>query len=122
MIRGSVSPAAVPSIDLTLQGPGGQITVGICVDTGLDGELLLPTPIIQSLRLQHTGTRAANLADGTPLILNRYAVNVHWDGQVRQTNVLETAGDPLLGMTLMHGNRLTIDVVPGGEVLLEELP
>lgn len=122
MIRGSVSPAAIPSVDLTLQGPGGQLTVAICVDTGFDGELLLPTPIIQLLQLQPTGTRAANLADGTPLILNRFAVNVHWDGQTRQANVLETAGDALLGMTLMHGNRLTIDVVPGGDVLFEELP
>ncbi len=34
--------------------------------------------------------------------------------------VIAAEGQPLVGMALLRGSRLTVDAVPGGEVLIEE--
>ena len=35
---------------------------------------------------------------------------------------METGGDPLIGMALLEGYRLTIDAVDGGRVTIEPIP
>jgi hypothetical protein len=47
---------------------------------------------------------------------------VSWDGQDRNVMVLEANGGPLLGMSLLYGSRVTLDVVDGGPVTIQTLP
>ena len=51
-----------------------------------------------------------------------YDASIEWDGQVRPILVLEADDVPLIGMALLYGSRLTIDVVDGGAVTIEPLP
>ncbi len=40
----------------------------------------------------------------------------------REAMISETAGTPLVGMSMLAGNRLTMDVVEGGDVAIDALP
>jgi hypothetical protein len=46
---------------------------------------------------------------------------VHWDRRPRVIAVDETDGVPLLGMALLEGCKLTMQVRPGGQVRIEPL-
>ena len=48
---------------------------------------------------------------------------VLWQGEERIVQVLSTDdGKALVGMSLLYGNRLTLEVVPDGKVTIEPLP
>ena len=50
-----------------------------------------------------------------------YAARVVWDGEMRMAVVHEADGEPLLGMALLWGNRLTLDVQPDGNVIIDKI-
>jgi predicted aspartyl protease len=62
------------------------------------------------------------LGDGTRVALNKYEAAVLWDGRERDILVLEAEGGPLVGMSLLAGHCLVVDVVDGGLVNIEALP
>ena len=43
-----------------------------------------------------------------------------WFGRAREMRVIAAEGQPLLGMSLLAGCKITIRVGPGGEELIEE--
>jgi hypothetical protein len=45
-----------------------------------------------------------------------------WNGQVRTVDVEALDGQPLLGMRLLAGHELRMQVVAGGTVTIEALP
>jgi predicted aspartyl protease len=47
---------------------------------------------------------------------------VLWDGQERAVPIQASAGSPLIGMGLMRGHELTVQVMDGGNVTLRALP
>ncbi|MBA2345915.1 MAG: hypothetical protein H0V83_12630 [Rubrobacter sp.] len=49
-----------------------------------------------------------------------YEGRVLWHGAVRSVAVIGAEGQPLIGMEMLRGSRLTLDAEPGGEVLVEE--
>lgn len=53
--------------------------------------------------------------------LGVYDARVLWRGRERFVPVYEAEGDPLVGMSLLRGSRLTIEVEPGGDVVIEDL-
>jgi hypothetical protein len=62
------------------------------------------------------------LADGRDITLRQYEATVLWDGQPRDVMVLEADGGALIGMALLYGSRLTVEVLDGGPVTIELLP
>ena len=48
------------------------IEINAWIDTGFNGELVLPQPFIDELKLPPSGTINAVLADGTQVTLKRY--------------------------------------------------
>lgn len=52
-------------------------------------------------------------------MLRKFLGMVAWFESEREITVLEVDGEPLMGMAMMQGHRLTIDVRPGGTVILE---
>lgn len=92
------------------------------IDTGYNGYLTLPSQIVTALRLAFAGHRRGTLADGSVTRLEVYLASVLWHGRQRDVLISQTAGTPLIGMSLLEGSRLTMSVLEGGDVTIEELP
>ncbi len=61
------------------------------------------------------------LADGNPIRVRVFDGVMHWNGQEISIPVQETDGDVLLGMSLLHGLRLYVDVMDGGNVTVNSI-
>ena len=90
------------------------------IDTGFSGYLTLPADIINRLGLQHMGLRYFELATGERVGLRIHLGAATWHGRPHGVFVLESECDPLLGMALLWGNRITLDATAGGTVTIEE--
>jgi clan AA aspartic protease len=84
------------------------------IDTGFNGDLVLPQRLVDSLSLETTGTLKAILADGSEINLERYLCVIDWLGEMRELEVIANAGDvPLLGVGLLLGTDLHISYRTG---------
>lgn len=91
------------------------------LDTGFTGYLALPHSLIGQLGLFSEGEGRITLADGSVQMHDIYRTAVVWHGE-RQTIPIMAMGDkPLIGMRLLTGSRVTLDVVDGGAVTIEPL-
>ena len=110
-------------IRLRVRGPtGAELDVDALVDSGFTSSLALPEATVATLGLWRRRRGTAVLADGSVRQFNIYTVEVAWDGNWRPVLVSAVGNEPLLGMGLMAGHRLLIDVGPGGAVELSPLP
>lgn len=122
-MTGIVTAGLQAKLDLEILGSsGGWHAVEAVIDTGFDGELILPVSLIAALGLSSGGTYYANLADGRRTLVNYYEATIMWHGRRRTIEVLESGGIPILGMELLQGSRLILDASPGGSVTIEERP
>ena len=120
MIEGAVNAAFQPIITLPLLGPDGQSReIEAVVDTGYGGFLTLPTSVVTELGLVFRGADRATLADGSELTLPIYNVTVMWDGVAKYIPAFAADNTPLLGMSLLEGHYLGVDVRDGGRVLIQ---
>lgn len=91
------------------------------VDTGFTGELVLPHPVIEALRLSKSGSVDAILADGSGIELSTYTCFIDWFDTKRRVEVVENEGDrALLGVGLLVGcelcanyRTLSLSLTPG---------
>ena len=74
------------------------------------------------MSLPERGFVEVELADGGMATLGAYEAHVLWHGRPRRVPVYEADGGPLIGMSLLRGSTLTIEVIPGGEVKIAERP
>ena len=119
MITGLVTPDQEATIRLRVRGPGGsEQTVEAVVDTGFDGWLSLPSLLVAALGLRWRQRGRATLADGGESIFDIYEGTVVWDGQPRRVPVDEADTVPLVGMSLLEGYELNIQVRAGGAVTI----
>lgn len=93
--------------------------MGAIIDTGYSGNLTLPPTIVRELGLPFAGRVQAFLADATRVFLDDYEATMLWDSQPRQTAVHESNATPLVGMSLLRGHNLNIDVQSGGRVAIQ---
>ena len=88
--------------------------VRVWVDTGFNGDLVLPLQDIDDLALPHSGTVKAILADGSEVALKTYTCLINWFGEERSLEVVANEGDyPLLGVGLLAGLDLHISYRTG---------
>ncbi len=110
-------------IPLRVRGPRGQQRkIEAVVDTGFTAKLSLPPALIASLGLRWRSFGRGILADGSECLFDVYAAYVLWDGTERQVLVDEADTDPLVGMGLLAGYELKMEVRPGGKVCITQLP
>ena len=122
MIRGIVTAEREAVIDLSLlEAEGDPLSVTVVIDTGYTGWLTLPPAQVAALRLSFNRFGRAALADGTEIAFSVYDAGIIWDGQLRQIQVDEVDAEPLVGMSLMQGYKLTVEDITGGLVTLERL-
>jgi clan AA aspartic protease len=121
VIIGTVNADFEPIISLSIRRFDGKVfTQNAIVDTGFNGWLSLPPDLIAELNLRWKRRGRAILADGSECVFNVYEVVAIWDGELRTIPVDEADSDPLVGMSLMEGYQLTIQVSEDGYVELRK--
>jgi clan AA aspartic protease len=111
-----------PIIPLSVCGSDGEVyTQDAIVDTGFDGWLSLPPDLIAQLNLIWKRRGRAILGDGSECVFNVYEATVVWDGTLLTIPVDEADSEPLVGMSLMEGYQLTVQVFEGGYVELRQI-
>ena len=122
MIRGRVSgnQQALIAVDI-LDGEGRPQSVEVVIDTGFTGYLTLPPQSISQLGLPSVGQRTFELANGELFDFQVYLGSVSWHGRPSDVLVLQSDSDPLLGMALLWGSRVTLDALNDGEIAIEAL-
>lgn len=118
MIVGAVNHFREAVIRVVVRGPSGQSEVDGIVDTGFDGALSLSPRLVSTLGLPFRSRGRAVLADGNEIIFDIYEAVVVWNGKPLRVPVDEADTDPLVGMGLLYGHELTIEVVAGGRVAI----
>jgi clan AA aspartic protease len=122
MITGVVK-ADEARIRLKVKGPRGrERDIEAVIDTGYTASLTLPPPLIAALRLRWRSVDRGTLADGSVCLFDVYEAKVLWNGKVRQVLVAEADADPLVGMRLLRGHELRMQVRSRGKVTIERLP
>jgi len=93
----------------------GQISeVEVWVDTGFNGDLVLPHCNIEQLALPASGAVKAVLADGSEVTLKTYSCIIDWFDQQRDLEVVSNNGEyPLLGVGLLLGHDLSVSYRTG---------
>ena len=120
MIEGVVNAAYEAVVTLPLRGPEGQYReIDAVIDTGYNGFLTLPTPVVAELGLAFGGISRATLADGSVVAFDVYDVTVIWDGIARYVSANAADSTPLVGMSLLDMHDLSIRVRDGGRVLIQ---
>ena len=95
--------------------------INAVIDTGYTDFLTLSHEIIDELDLDFAINVQAFLADGSEEILPMFNVTVTWDGEPRRVRAIATRGESLLGMAMLHGRRLVVEVIEGGQVAVQPL-
>jgi clan AA aspartic protease len=96
--------------------------VDAVIDTGFTSSLTLPDATVAALGLTRQSGGGAVLADGSVRQFDSFAAEVAWNGGWRPILVYTVGSEALLGMLLLAGHELRVEVVPGGSVTIDPLP
>lgn len=122
MITGFVNVEFEPIIPLSIRRADGKVfTQAAIVDTGFNGWLSLPPGLITELNLRWKRRGRAILGDGSECVFNVYQAVVVWDGTLLTIPVDEADAEPLVGISLMEGYELKVQVFEGGHVELRKV-
>jgi clan AA aspartic protease len=117
MLTGTVTPRWDAIVEVRVGSMDGRAqAVQAVVDTGFTGFLSLPPALIADLDLPVVGLKTVELADGSQTSLFVFDALIEWEGQRRIVPAYEARGTPLIGMRLLRGSRLMVDVVEHGRV------
>jgi clan AA aspartic protease len=123
MIRGQVNSRKEAIIPVHVRDPGGRmVDLAATVDTCFSGYLTLPPAVIATLQLPYDRVEIYTLGDNSDVTFDLYRATVDWDGRDQNVFVVSTESDPLVGMSLLYGYHLFVDVVDGGEVRISARP
>lgn len=122
MIVGEVNAVPEAVVRLVVRGPNGdQREIEAVVDTGYTGVLTLSAELISQLSLPFRNLTRAFLADGSETVCATHEATVEWGRRSRRVLVHQVDTDPLLGMSLLYGYELKVEVTDGGSVSIHEL-
>ena len=116
-IQGAVNARLEAVLRLRVRGPAGtEADVDAVVDTGYTGSLSLPLSVVEALGLiRRSGVRAV-LADGSSRRFETFAAEVSWGGSWQGVVVSVFSDESLIGMGLLAGHALRVEVIAGGAV------
>jgi hypothetical protein len=78
--------------------------------------------MIGDLEVSEAVGTEATLADGRDIRLRSWRGTALWHDRPVAVVILEADGEPLMGMNLLQGSRVTLDVQVDGDVTTDELP
>jgi clan AA aspartic protease len=107
-------------VDLVVFGPNGDSIEGTAtIDTGFTGFLMLPGSMTRDLGLRPLKDVEIELADGSAAWLQQYDAEIEWDGRRLRVPVYASRGEPLVGMKLLRGHLVTLELIRGGSITIE---
>ena len=121
MMTGKVTGNLDAVIEMEVVGSDQREKIEAVIDTGFYGFLVLPSDLISRLTLQRIGNQPAFLGDGNEVDFDIYLATVLWDGEKREVTALESDAGPLVGMSLLYGSRVILDVINDGDVSINAL-
>ncbi|HET9209096.1 MAG TPA: clan AA aspartic protease [Thermoanaerobaculia bacterium] len=122
MINGRVNAHREALVSLSLRGAQAEEhAIEAVIDTGYNGFLTLPPGLIKQLGLPFLRSSRAILGDGSIIEFDLHEAIVVWNGRLRRIPVDAAEVSPLLGMGLLYGHRLSVDVIEHGNVLVRPL-
>jgi clan AA aspartic protease len=123
MIRGQVDAFDQAVIPLSIRRADGTVfDAEAVIDTGFSDYLTLPLHQIVALGLPFRLRQTFTLADGSDVEFDTYRATVVWDHRDRVVAVLAAEGDILVGMRMLRGHHVFLDVIDGGAVRIEARP
>jgi clan AA aspartic protease len=123
VIAGTVNARLEAEVRLKVRGPSGaEAEVPVLIGTGFTGTLALPATVTTDLALAPLSGGSAQLADGTTRRFDTFEAAIEWNGVWRGVVASVLGDDALLGMALLSGLQLRVEVVPGGAVEVGALP
>jgi clan AA aspartic protease len=122
MISGAVNSRLEAIVRLVVfDAAGGANELPAIIDTGFSGSLTMATSAIRSFGLAPLGRQRGILADGKRVLFDVFAGNIEWDGRRRHVEVQAADTEPLVGMALLDGQQLKIEVTDGGTIEIRTL-
>ena len=109
-------------LTIMVHGPYGHRQLQGTLDTGFTDFLTLAPEVINGLGLAYSHAVEGTLANGEVGRFNAYEADVDWDGVRFAIVVLAANGSPLIGMSMLRGSLVCMEMVPGGEIYTEPLP
>ncbi|MCY3692387.1 MAG: hypothetical protein OXI54_14590 [Chloroflexota bacterium] len=123
MTQGQVNGAYLADIPIDIFDSRRRLhRIRAVIDSGFDGELVLPGSIIRGLGLLRIGEDELYLPNGQPFLFNAYSGTIFWFNRERDITVLESETYSLVGKFLLAESHIEIDLTPGGTVTVTELP
>jgi clan AA aspartic protease len=120
---GTVSDRLEAILRLRVRGPAGTAAeFEAVIDTGYTGLLTLPTAAAEALGLERGMGGQATLADGSTRRFDTFAAELEWGGGWRSVVVSALGAEVLVGMRLLSGHELRVQVTRSGSVEIAELP
>ena len=120
MIAGRVNERHEAIVPVQMRGSNRQFEV--VIDTGFQGDhLMLPRAVIRQLGLRRERTMRVRLANEQVVRIATYRGEVIWHNGFKQVRILESENSYLASADLLAGSRISIDMVPGGVVVITEL-
>ena len=122
MMQGIVDQNCEATIRLVVGNLDSQRQmIDAVIDTGFTGFLTLPSSVLADLNLRAYRREEGILGDGSTCIFDVYRGLVIWDGELRRIDINESDTEPLVGMGLLYGYRMQLDVIEGGTVTIQAL-
>lgn len=122
MIRGTVFPNRQALVAVELLAATGQFQpFDFVLDTGFNGDLSLSRRDLQQLAVTPDGESPLELADGSRTTTHTWQATALWDNSPRPVLIVESDGEPLLGMGLLWQNRITLEARPFGSLVIKRL-
>lgn len=119
MIEGEVSDRLQAVIELKLRTPrSGVVVVPAIVDTGFNGFLTLPSSQIWRYGLIEIGSYRVELGDGSIINSTVYDAILLWRDAERLIPIESADGPSIVGMRLLEGFDLWMQIRGGGRVLI----
>jgi clan AA aspartic protease len=123
MISGTVNADREAILRLQVSSvPGQSQEIEAVVDTGFTGFLTLPLSVIANLGLTRISRGRAILANGSEEVFDIYEAQIVWDGQTRTIEADAAEVEPLIGMSMLYGYELRVQVLDGGTLPIAALP
>ena len=122
MITGYIR-ADEASVRLVLVGPDRELEIAAIIDTGFRGTLVLPSDLMSEFG-QDIEYSESILADGSHVEHQSMYVEFYFPGDINypfRERAIELGHEPLIGMRLLEGFRLSMDIIEGGSVTIEPL-
>jgi clan AA aspartic protease len=118
-IKGVVSDKLAPIIKIDIEGSKEQIET--ILDTGFNGELMLPKKTIENLNLEWCGKEDYLVASGEMITTDVYKGYLNWFDKRCAVEVMATSAEQgLLGMQLLSSCIISINV-PEKELFIEKV-